>query len=156
MGALPLGLKWPNDLYAFDKKLGGILVEIQGELQEGCVQVIAGIGINVHMQASATVDQPWTSLATSWPPIRWRRSEIAARLLEEIDTSVAVFQEEGFQAFRESWQARDIFYGRPLKARDADLEGIGAGIDERGNYLLKQGNKTVSVGAGDISLRVRA
>ncbi|NWO04780.1 MAG: biotin--[acetyl-CoA-carboxylase] ligase [Alteromonadaceae bacterium] len=155
LGASPLGLKWPNDLYAFDKKLGGILVEIQGELQEGYVQVIAGIGINVHMQSSAIVDQPWTSLATSWPAIRWRRSEIAARILDELHFSVDLFQKDGFTAFREPWQVRDIFYDRPLKARDADLEGIGAGIDGRGNYLLKQGIKTVSVGAGDISLRVQ-
>jgi BirA family biotin operon repressor/biotin-[acetyl-CoA-carboxylase] ligase len=49
LGAGDVGLKWPNDLFSGDRKLGGILVEIQGELQDGEVQVIAGIGINVHM-----------------------------------------------------------------------------------------------------------
>ncbi|GHD54670.1 BirA family transcriptional regulator, biotin operon repressor / biotin-[acetyl-CoA-carboxylase] ligase [Marinobacter persicus] len=154
LGANPLGLKWPNDLYAFNRKLGGILVEIQGELQEGCVQVIAGIGLNVHMSDAEDVDQPWVSLANAWPEIRWRRSDIAAAMLNEIERAVRIFEQDGFGSFKDSWQARDIFLDMPLKAKDGELQGIGAGIDEKGNYRLQQGDATISVGAGDISLRI--
>jgi len=156
VGAHPIGLKWPNDLYAFGKKLGGILVEIQGELQEGRVQVIAGIGLNVHMSRSEAVDQPWTSLALAWDQGGWRRSQIAAAMLAEIKGAIRQFEEEGFAPFREQWQARDIFQDKPLIARDGDLSGLGGGIDAAGNYLVINGDESVAVKAGDISLRVQS
>jgi BirA family biotin operon repressor/biotin-[acetyl-CoA-carboxylase] ligase len=42
-----ISIKWPNDIYSGDKKLGGILIEtiIQHNLLRWC---IAGIGINVN------------------------------------------------------------------------------------------------------------
>lgn len=155
VGADPIGLKWPNDLYAFGKKLGGILVEIQGELQEGRVQVIAGIGLNVHMTHSEAVDQPWTSLALAWPDQEWYRSQIASAMLTEINEAIAEFERHDFVAFREQWQTRDIFYQKPLMARDGQLAGVGAGIDANGNYQVVVGDEVVSVRAGDISLRVQ-
>ncbi len=156
LGAAPVGLKWPNDLYALNKKIGGILVEIQGELQEGKVQVIAGIGINVHMAQSDVVDQPWTSLALAWPEQEWSRGRIASAILIEIDRAIASFERHGFAWFREQWQQRDIFYQKPLLARDGELSGVGAGIDSNGNYLVTNGHETISVRAGDISLRVQS
>lgn len=42
-------IKWPNDLYYYDKKIGGILIEstIKNNLLDS---VIAGIGINVNQE----------------------------------------------------------------------------------------------------------
>jgi len=156
LGAVPVGLKWPNDLYASGQKVGGILVEIQGELQEGKVQVIAGIGINVHMLQSEVVDQPWTSLALAWPEQKWNRGKIATAILVEIDRAMEKFEANGFPWFAKQWQERDIFYDKPLVANDGALFGVGAGIDPKGNYLVTQGDATTAVRAGDIRLRVQA
>ncbi|MDR9426289.1 MAG: biotin--[acetyl-CoA-carboxylase] ligase [Marinobacter sp.] len=156
LGAVPVGLKWPNDLYASGQKVGGILVEIQGELQEGKVQVIAGIGINVHMSQSEVVDQPWTSLALAWPEQKWNRGKIATAILVEIDRAMEKFEANGFPWFAKQWQERDIFYDKPLVANDGALFGVGAGIDSKGNYLVTQGDETNAVRAGDIRLRVQA
>lgn len=155
LGVPGVGLKWPNDLYISGKKLGGILVEIQGELQEGRVQVIAGIGINVHMAESDAVDQPWTSLALACPGQSWARGPLAATILTEIDAAITRFEVHGFSYFREPWQSRDIFYQRPLCAKDGELAGVGAGIDAQGHYRVTTDTETVAVRAGDISLRVQ-
>ena len=40
-------IKWPNDLFLGDRKVGGFLMEIAGE-QDTVDWVIAGIGINVN------------------------------------------------------------------------------------------------------------
>lgn len=154
LGARDLGLKWPNDIFAGGRKLGGILVEIQGELQEGEVRVVAGIGINVHMTRSDAVDQPWTSLERSFPDRTWRRNIIAAAVIDAVYNSVDHFAAEGFTAFRGAWQARDIFRDKPLRSSQGNLEGTGAGIDENGNYLLRTDAGLIPVHAGDISLRV--
>ena len=154
VGGGEIGLKWPNDLFARGQKFGGILVEIQGELQEGCVQVIAGIGINVHMTQAEDVDQPWTSLDKRWPDQAWVRNQLAAGMITHILAAVTEFEAGGFRQFRERWQRRDIFSGLPLVTRDGELKGLGGGIDETGNYLLKTAEGEIPVRAGDISLRV--
>lgn len=156
LGATGIGLKWPNDLFSDDRKLGGILVEIQGELQDGEVQVIAGIGINVHMTQAEGVDQPWASLATLWPDIPWTRNQLAANIVAQLLAVVTEFEQHGISAFLDEWQRQDIFFGKELMAREGDLLGRGCGIDQAGNYQVMTDGGLVPVREGDISLRVRS
>lgn len=153
-GVDQVGLKWPNDLFLGRGKLGGILVELQGEFEEGVVQVVAGIGLNVHMQASGAVDQPWDSLSIAVPEVSWSRNELSCRLVSSLVSAADQFASDGFGSFRERWQARDIFEGQCLKASQGDLSGLGRGIDGSGNYLLQTDQALIAVRAGEISLRV--
>lgn len=154
LGVPEVGLKWPNDVFLPDGKLGGILVELQGELEEGVVQVIAGIGLNVHMSRAEGVDQPWSSLSRSRPDIDWSRNRVASAVIDAVLDAVPMFADNGFADFRSPWQARDIFYGQPLQARGGDINGTGCGIDEAGNYQIRTNAGLVPVRAGEISLRV--
>lgn len=43
----PLTLKWPNDLYAGEKKLGGILFELS-VMGSRCAWAVMGVGVNVN------------------------------------------------------------------------------------------------------------
>ncbi len=59
---VPVEIKWPNDLLAQKKKIGGVLTEtipLQSE-----IGVILGLGLNVNMSQELlmTIDQPATSL----------------------------------------------------------------------------------------------
>src|SRR3546814_20407029 len=47
-GVADVRLKWPNDLLADDRKLGGILIEHRGEAGGAC-RVVVGIGLNLPM-----------------------------------------------------------------------------------------------------------
>ena len=75
-------------------------------------------------------------------------------MIAHILAAVTEFEAGGFRQFRERWQRRDIFSGLPLVTRDGELKGLGGGIDETGNYLLKTAEGEIPVRAGDISLRV--
>lgn len=154
MGAEGIGLKWPNDIFLPGGKLGGILIELQGELQEGVVQVIAGIGINVHMAKADEVDQPWSSLSNGCPNVTWTRNAIAGTIISAVFDASHQFSDQGFRDFREPWQRRDIFSGRALQAKGGEVHGTGVGIDDTGNYLVRTSNGVVPVRAGEISLRV--
>ncbi|RBW51357.1 biotin--[acetyl-CoA-carboxylase] ligase [Marinobacter sp. F3R11] len=154
LGVPGVRLKWPNDIFLPDGKLGGILVELQGELQEGVVQIIAGIGINVHMSQAEDVDQAWSSLSKISPQGAWSRNQIASALIAALLKGAETFSEKGFSAFREAWQARDLFEGQQLVAQGSGAIGIGCGVDEQGNYLVQADSGMVPVRAGEISLRV--
>lgn len=154
LGVSGVRLKWPNDIFLPGGKLGGILVELQGELQEGVVRVIAGVGINVHMSRADDVDQPWVSLAQVASQTDWSRNQIASALINALIESAEIFAEKGFGFFQASWQARDMFKGRHLVAQGGDVVGVGCGVDEQGNYLVEGVSGVVPVRAGEISLRV--
>src|SRR6185503_17568109 len=49
LGARGVTLKWPNDLMAYRRKLGGILIETRSS-SAGSSVVIVGIGINCRSQ----------------------------------------------------------------------------------------------------------
>lgn len=155
-GVPDVGLKWPNDIFVGGSKLAGILVELQGELEEGVVQVVAGIGLNVHMTEEADVDQSWSSLAKAVPERGWSRSDLAASVISKVLGAVDEFAEQGFSRFTRRWQSRDIFAGKALVATQGELSGTGHGIDASGNYLIDDGSELVRVRAGEISLRVQS
>lgn len=152
-GLAGVRLKWPNDVFVGESKLAGVLVELQGELEEGVIQVVAGIGINVHMSHAEGVDQPWTSLARSMPDQYWQRNQLAAEVIASVMDASAQFAELGFEAFRMRWQSRDIFAGQSLTTNSGKLLGIGRGVDAQGNYLISVDGELEKIRAGEISLR---
>ncbi len=154
-GVANVGLKWPNDVFVQGSKLAGILVELQGELEEGVVQVVAGIGINVHMSRAEGVEQTWTSLARSMPDQNWERNRVAANVIASVLDASRQFAAHGFEAFRAQWQTRDIFRDQPLTTSNGQLPGIGRGVDGQGNYLIEVDGELEKVRAGEISLRAR-
>ena len=55
-------LKWPNDIYIQQKKVGGILIDMQAEAN-GICKAIIGVGLNVNMKGLSLENlKHWTSL----------------------------------------------------------------------------------------------
>lgn len=157
LGVDGASLKWPNDLQFDGRKLAGILIELQGEL-EGAAQVVVGIGLNVHMQNAQGVEQAWTSLdlASGDSGSIWERNHIASALIEHVLASVDCFSEHGFDTFRDRWQQRDVFKGKMLQSIQGHHRGIGLGINNAGHYLLETPSGIEAIHAGEISLRVES
>lgn len=153
MGLKGTALKWPNDVLVNTRKLAGILIELQGEL-EGAAGVVIGVGINVHMSDRAKqVDQPWVSLDQAAPDKHWARNEIIAAIITETLEALREFERAGFAAYRNQWQQRDALHGVALRTVPDGDEGIGAGIDETGAYLLDTADGQKVLRAGEISIR---
>ncbi|RZL02360.1 MAG: biotin--[acetyl-CoA-carboxylase] ligase [Hymenobacter sp.] len=80
-GESMLRVKWPNDLYAGNQKLGGILIE--NTLSGAKIQYsVVGIGLNVNQSAFGV------PTATSLSQLTGRQydlAEVAARLLEYLE-----------------------------------------------------------------------
>jgi BirA family biotin operon repressor/biotin-[acetyl-CoA-carboxylase] ligase len=62
-GVAGVKLKWPNDIYVEQKKLGGILLEMIGDPAGHCT-VVVGVGLNIAMptQQGSAIEQDWTIL----------------------------------------------------------------------------------------------
>ena len=157
-GLQSVQLKWPNDIYVEQKKLGGILLEMIGDPAGHC-SVVIGVGLNVSMpvsQASA-IDQDWTDVATELQDKLPARNKLAAELISEILPLLSTFQEQGFAAYRDEWQAADAFYGQPavISTPKQSTAGIvkGVGINGALRLELDSGNIESFIG-GELSLRL--
>jgi len=149
-------LKWPNDVLHDGAKLGGILLEMNGDVAGAC-RVVIGVGLNVAMPATASgaIDQAWTDIKTITGNPHPGRNLLLAALLDELLPLVADFEQQGFSRWRDEWQSLDAFADTPvlLNTGAAQLDGIARGVDERGALLLETGAGVQTVYGGEISLR---
>ncbi|WP_339806880.1 biotin--[acetyl-CoA-carboxylase] ligase [uncultured Marinobacter sp.] len=153
LGLSGLTMKWPNDLQVNGEKLGGILIELQGEL-EGAARVVIGIGLNVHMTQTPAVDQPWTSLAKAFPDQQHVRSRIVGTMTEHLILIIRQFEVSGFEPFRTEWEKYDALRGKLIHAVNGAFEGVADGIETDGSYRVRTETGIERVHAGEISLRV--
>ena len=150
----PITLKWPNDLIANQRKLGGILVNLKRA--ETGTHAIIGLGINVCMPAGAgaDIDQPWADLSQLLDPVPSRATLIAG-VLDALLPALAEFERDGFAPFLSRWQRLDALAGQPVRVLDGarEHEGISAGITDAGALRIRSGDVERVFHGGEVSLR---
>lgn len=156
LGARGLRLKWPNDLLWQEDKLGGILIEMSGDML-GPAAAVIGVGINLRAgeQLAGRLGVPVTDLESSCGR-RLERNEVLAALARELDKVLEVFGREGFTPFREAWQEIHAWQDQEVRVLEADgriLAGHARGVDEQGALLLNTGAGLLRILSGEVSLR---
>ena len=90
---IPVQLKWPNDLYLFDKKLGGILTETS--VRQAIVhQAVVGVGINWANETPEYAIALRDKTVAMHPPIA-SLEDLAALVVNGIDDGQRSLQEYG-------------------------------------------------------------
>lgn len=156
MGIEGIGLKWPNDLFHQNRKLGGLLIEVSGEAS-GPWDAVIGVGINLDMPriAGRGIDQPWTDLKTA-AGRSLGRNRAAAAVVDALLDALPRFERHGFAPFRALWTRYDITLDRmvSLHTGNGRVEtGRARGVGEQGALLLECDGIVRGVTCGDISLR---
>lgn len=154
LGADQVRVKWPNDLYLNDRKLAGILVELTGKTGDAA-QIVIGAGLNMVMRnvQNDVVNQAWTNLQEAGITID--RNTLAVRMINELRSSLTLFEQEGLAPFLSRWEKLDNFINRPVKLLigDKEIYGTSRGIDAQGALLLEQDGVIKPWVGGEISLR---
>lgn len=148
-------LKWPNDIFYKDKKLGGILIDIIGEYNGSCSAVI-GIGVNVRMPStrSSKIQKPWTDMfAASNKHIQ--RNKIIGILLTKLIDSLSTFEKKGITNFIKNWNTMDYLSGKKtvVKSGANSFKGQAKGINQHGHLVLHTDSGEMAlVTTGDVSV----
>ena len=150
LGASPVRLKWPNDLVAAGRKLGGVLIEASS------AGAVIGIGINLQLpdSAAAAIDQPWTDLARLGVPAT--RDQVAAALLARLLPLLERFRAAGLDAdLRARWETLDAFAGDQVRldAGAVQHEGRMLGLAPDGALRLATAAGERCFHSGEVSLR---
>ncbi|MDH3627867.1 MAG: biotin--[acetyl-CoA-carboxylase] ligase [Acidobacteriota bacterium] len=110
--AIPVGLKWPNDLSYDGRKLGGILIEMHRR-PDGRSEIFVGVGINVDHHPDdlpAELQDRAVSLrillGERTPPTR---EQVAAEFLNRWSKVCDALAGDGWEAIRARWSSLSIW-----------------------------------------------
>jgi BirA family transcriptional regulator, biotin operon repressor / biotin---[acetyl-CoA-carboxylase] ligase len=158
-GAIGVMLKWPNDIWFKDRKIGGVLIELRAEAG-GPAHVVIGIGLNVTLPAQArrrieAGGLPIAALSEACVAAP-SRNLVAGAILDELLSMLGRYEREGFAAYRDAWMELDALSGRPARVLlgDAVISGTARGVDLEGALLLDTGDSVQRFVSGEASLRM--
>lgn len=156
LGVRGVGIKWPNDLIVDGKKLGGILIELSGDLSGRC-QTVIGVGLNFGMREAAgkEIDQPWTQLSAGELGLAGR-NELAAKVIEALMDALDEFGANGINPFLSDWASVDVLKNLSVTVAvgDTTYDGIARGVSTDGGLLLERYDGDVSVfKGGEVTVR---
>jgi len=158
-GFKDIALKWPNDLIHRHLKVGGILIELNGDAL-GPTSTVVGVGLNVRLPPAVRRDIPVP--VTDLSSIAGRkalpvdRNRLLAALLAELAACLDLYAREGFAPFAAEWQHRHAYQGKPVRLilpDGATVTGKVAGVDASGALVLADGPRRARFLSGEITLR---
>lgn len=144
-------LKWPNDLYLADRKLGGILTE-SGPLRAGLPEfVVIGVGINI----AAPPEEFPMELRSRIITLAEAGAAVSPAFLLPVLVNALLAAPARLKADKAAalaaWRQLDYLLGRPLQYGDATA--VGAGLAEDGRYvILDSSGREHQVTAGEIRM----
>ena len=153
--ALPVTIKWPNDLMISDKKVGGILTEIKSI---GSIIVFAVLGIGINVNLDPTIFPPEIrTIATSLKSETGKEFSITfliASILNELNHWYTLFTEKPKDLLFDEWRRLSSTLGKSVKATVGTevFSGRAEDINGEGMLILRLPSGTTKIlYAGDIT-----
>lgn len=153
---LPAGVKWPNDVEVAGRKIAGILVEMEAEM-EAVSYIIVGAGINANLERGDFPEEA-RETATSLRLELGRpvdRVRLLCGCLEAFTARYRAAQRKGFEAVRPELEELSTTLGQDVRIIDGERswEGRARRIAEDGALIVWDGRKERPVHSGDVSVR---
>ncbi|MDQ6847758.1 MAG: biotin--[acetyl-CoA-carboxylase] ligase [Candidatus Dormibacteraeota bacterium] len=145
-------LKWPNDLLVGDRKLAGILCEVEPAAAADGTAVVIGMGVNLRVPSfPAGVAGISLNDLVDAPP---SPHTLLAAGLGELAPRLGTLESAGMDGLRAEWMAHAAGIGSPVTATSSAglVHGVAEGIDDDGALLLRVDAGQVRVLAGDVHI----
>ncbi|HAR80622.1 MAG TPA: biotin--[acetyl-CoA-carboxylase] ligase [Succinivibrionaceae bacterium] len=151
IGIKDVFIKWPNDIYVLDRKLGGILIESIPREHDNLV--VVGLGMNVYSWKDNVLNSDYACLNNGLKcPVK--RDNLAVKIIDALRVCQKQFAIDGLSQFLDGFNKKDYLKGRRVKIdlESSSVEGIADGITSDGHLLLKTQSGVEQVSIGHVSL----
>ena len=142
-------IKWPNDIWVGQRKLSGMLIDVDGAV------AYPGIGINVNIDP--TLNPELRDIATSF--LRELGTSVSREtLLADICNGLEAAMALPSDALHAAYAERSMILGRRVTvspvSKEGPFEGVATGIEIDGTLVVERPDGSVSkVTAADVSVR---
>lgn len=147
--AAPLiGLKWPNDLWYEDRKLGGVLIEV---MNVGAQRMaVIGIGLNVLPMELTGLTAGFACIHEFDPDATPASvlHQVAPRLVD----GLRQFEAGGFASCARRYAARDVLVGRGV--RSGSIDGTARGVSDTGALRVETAAGEQLITSDDVTIRL--
>jgi BirA family transcriptional regulator, biotin operon repressor / biotin---[acetyl-CoA-carboxylase] ligase len=156
LGVESAQLKWPNDVLIDNKKLAGILIDLQGDL-DGPSAAVIGVGINYNLPDNVLdiIDQPAIDISRACNH-NISQSQLLGTVLKHFADVLRHFEEHGFMGLRDEWLGYHAYHSKQVRMLLPDgreIDGVVSDIAEDGILLVETAFGLQRFSAGEISLR---
>ena len=141
-------LKWPNDLWRQQRKLGGILIEAASQGAQS--YAVIGVGLNIRKPAATDLRTPAAAIeefleAATAPQVLER---VAAPLIQML----LEFSNHGFAPLQNRFKLRDALIGQTIITSEGQ-QGECEGVDEAGVLIIASLQGRVKINSAEVSVR---
>ncbi len=147
---LDVQIKWPNDVLIHNKKVAGILTEMNAEVDKVNFVVI-GIGLNVNNDKKSLIAQA-TSLSQQQGE-EISRVVLLQELLRRIESNYLLLEDGGSSEIINKWRNFNLTLGTRVKVcyQDKHIEGQATDIDIDGSLLIRKDSGLIQkISSGDV------
>ena len=158
VAGLPVGVKWPNDLILMNRKLAGILAELEPSGPHGPF-VVLGIGVNINMDE----DQWPEDLAHKAISLKMAsgrtvdRAVVLAELLNEMEREYTELQQGRVSGLLDRYRQACITLKTVVIVASAgnNVTGLALDVDSEGRLMVEQPDRSIlHLDAGEVTLSV--
>ena len=157
-----LNIKWVNDLFYQDKKVGGILTEVISDFESQQVQsLIVGMGINLIKNPQSFPEELHSivgsifSSKTEYDNSSFNRNHFIAQFLEKW---TFYYQNLSKRDFIESYKEHSNVIGKSIKVIEGTqvYHAYAKDIDENGHLIIEKEDKSLhALSYGEVSIRTK-
>jgi BirA family transcriptional regulator, biotin operon repressor / biotin---[acetyl-CoA-carboxylase] ligase len=129
-------IKWPNDMYAGEKKIAGILIE-NLILNDTLVNSLIGIGVNVNQQSFSSILQNAQSMK-NLTNIDYDLNELLNKLLGYLDNQIERLKRKEFFILKKEYLERLYRFEKRSQflAKGKTFYGKIIDVDENGKLVI--------------------
>ena len=155
MGLVECGIKWPNDILVNDRKVVGILTELNASM-ERINYLVMGIGINTSLtkkELPKDLRKTVTSFTIENVPVH--RQALLQEVLLQLERYYEIAETEGFKPILAEWKVLSMMMGKEVEVSEPgrSFTGKAVDLDDSGNLIVETEAGRETVLAGDVRVR---
>ncbi|WP_312108561.1 biotin--[acetyl-CoA-carboxylase] ligase [Brevibacillus reuszeri] len=137
---VPVKIKWPNDIFCGDKKVCGVLTELNAE-SDRVNYLVIGIGLNAN-SVQSDFPEELSEIATSLrieSGDEVKRVDFIQQFCRNFEEEYDHFLQHGFQRVKQEWEKHSYSIGRWVSVQTISqmFEGRAVGLDDEGVLMVE-------------------
>jgi len=148
---LDVQIKWPNDVLIHNKKIAGILTEMNAEVDKVNFVVI-GLGLNVNNDKKSLIAQATSLKEQQGAEIS--RVALLQEILRRIESNYLLLEAKGSSEIINKWRNFTLTLGTRVKVdyQNKHIEGQTIDIDADGALLIRKDSGLIQkISSGDVT-----
>jgi BirA family biotin operon repressor/biotin-[acetyl-CoA-carboxylase] ligase len=144
-------IKWPNDVLIHNKKVAGILTEMNAEVDKVNFVVI-GIGLNVNNDKKSLIAGATSLKEQQGAEIN--RVVLLQEILRRLENNYLLLEDEGSSEIVNKWRNFALTLGTRVKVyyQNKQIEGQATDIDSDGALLIRKDSGLIQkISSGDVT-----